>query len=132
MEGHDDQPTAGRQGRLGRRQPGLQLAQLVVDRDAQGLERPGRGMDRLAATSAQGLFDHGGEVEGAGERRLDPAAQDGRGDPARLPLVAILFQDMGQRAVIPGVDDVGGAVALDRDIRMSSGPSRMKEKPRSA
>ncbi|MNN24592.1 hypothetical protein D3C81_1380300 [compost metagenome] len=108
MEGDDDQTAAGRQRGLGGFQTALQLTQFVVDGDTQGLEHAGRGVDRRAATTAQGLFDHLGQIQGAAERLLDAAAQDGGGHPTRLTLVAVLLEDMGQRPVIPSVDEIGG------------------------
>ena len=49
MEGHHGEPPAGLEQPLGRDKAAKQLAELVVDRDAQGLEGPGRGMGQLAA-----------------------------------------------------------------------------------
>ena len=45
MERHDHQPAAGLEHALGRGRAGGELAQLVVDEDAQRLERAGRRMD---------------------------------------------------------------------------------------
>ena len=69
-------------------------------------------MDRGAAAAAQGLFDHLGQVQRPGERLFGAAPQDGGGDAARLALVAVELEDMGQRAVVPAVDDVRRGLAL--------------------
>ncbi|MNV96218.1 hypothetical protein D3C71_1911980 [compost metagenome] len=52
MESDDNQTPARSESRLCGFQTALQLAQLVVDGDAQRLEDAGRGMDRRAATTA--------------------------------------------------------------------------------
>jgi hypothetical protein len=54
---------------LGGGETGLQLFQLLVDRDAQPLERAGGRMDLGALAAAQGALDHVGQVQGAVERR---------------------------------------------------------------
>ncbi len=69
-------------------------------------------MNGGAASAAQSLFHHLGQIQRAGEGLLDPATQDGGRDPARLTLVAVELEDMGQRPVVPGIDDVGGGHAL--------------------
>ena len=45
MEGHDDEPPAGLQDALGRVQRAHELAELVVDGDAQRLEHARRRMN---------------------------------------------------------------------------------------
>ena len=68
-------------------------------------------MDRRPPAAAQRLFDHGSQIQRPLERLFHPAAQDGRGDPARLALVAVQFEDVSHRPVVPAVDDVGGGLA---------------------
>ena len=49
MERDDREPAAGHQQALGRREAAVELAQLVVDGDAQRLEGAGRGVDAAGA-----------------------------------------------------------------------------------
>ena len=63
----------------------LQLTQLVVGGDAQGLEGPSSGMNPTPPTRHGGR-DHLGQVGGSGERA---SSEDGLGDATRVPLFAV-------------------------------------------
>ena len=68
MERHHGKPAAGLQHALGGKQRLRQLAELVVDEDAQRLEDARRRMDLVARLAADMGFDGVGEVERALER----------------------------------------------------------------
>ncbi len=114
MEGDHHQPAALAQHLLGGLQTGLQFVQLGVDGDAQGLKGAGGRMHLGPAPAAQGALDGVGQVQGALERRLGPAAGQGGGDAARLALLTIEPENAGQLGRLGGVDQVGGALALAR------------------
>src|SRR3546814_17684326 len=71
VEGDHGEPAAGAEQRLGGRKAALQLAQLVVHVDAQGLEGARRGVDRptfaTRALLSLGLLPHPARPE---ERRV--------------------------------------------------------------
>jgi hypothetical protein len=69
-----------------------------------------------------------GELAGALDR---PRGDDRAGDAARLRLLAIAVDDVGDLGFVGLVEEVGGA-RPSWLMRMSSGPSAWKEKPRSA
>jgi hypothetical protein len=87
-----------RRGRSGRREQRLELAELVVHGDAQGLERAGRRVDAADAHRPHGAHDGAAEVERGLEltvrRPLDAA-----GDAARSALVAVAEDDVGELVV---------------------------------
>ena len=80
MEGHRDQPPAGAQDGFGRRQPGDQLAQLVIDEQPQRLKAARRRMLGVVVAAAEHARDEVGEFQRAVERRVITAADDGAGD----------------------------------------------------
>ena len=80
MEGDDGEPPARRQHALGRLQRALQLAELVVDGDAQGLERAGRGVDLVLLGPHHGADDVG-ELLGRGDRCELSRGDDGLATP---------------------------------------------------
>ena len=57
VEGHDRQTTARLEDPLGGGEPGLQLGQLFIDRDAQPLERAGGRMHLGPLAAAEGAFE---------------------------------------------------------------------------
>ncbi len=130
MEGDDGEPAAFRKQPLAGEQALDQLAELVVHRDAEGLEAARRRM-RVARLAADGLFDQARQLGGGGDRLRRACGNDRVRDTARFALLAIGEQQIGQVGFVERVDEIGGSLALPA-IRMSSGPSRMKEKPRSA
>ena len=88
MEGDDGEPAARRQQPLGGGQAAVELAELVVDRDAQRLEGAGRGIDAAGAGGTARRTSRG-ELAGAGERRLLAGGDDGAGDAAGEALLAV-------------------------------------------
>ena len=131
MEGHHHQPAARPQQALGGGEGAGQLDQLVVDEDAQRLEGAGRRVHPRPRRAADDAGDEVGEVERRLERLLLAPLADRPGDDARAALLAERRDDAGEVALVVGVDDIG-ADGPRCDMRMSSGPSCMKEKPRSA
>ena len=129
MEGHRHQPAAGAQHAFRGREAVAELAELVVDEQPQGLERPGGGMDvaRPAVHTPPTM-----SASPPWSRSAAPAA------PPRWP-----GRRHANAVPPPEEDDVGKAVfraaatisAADGPallMRMSSGPSCRNEKPRSA
>ena len=81
MEADDREPAAGPQhpDRCG--EGGLQLAELVVDGDAERLEDPLGGVTLAEPCRGRdGRLDHVDEVAGAGERPLGAPSHDGARD----------------------------------------------------
>ena len=114
MEGDHGQLPAGLQRAFGGHEPLVKFAVLVVDRDAQRLERARRRM-RLARLGArQAGFDDLGKAQGRGDRLLLARFHDGAGDAAAGALFAVVEQDVGDLHLGRGVHDVGGAFAVLR------------------
>src|SRR5262249_24661652 len=87
MERHDHQSTAGLEQVLGGGQAGGELSQLLIDEDAQRLERPSRRMDRAWAR----MHDPGddvGERTRRVDRRVATRGDDRAGNAARTALFA--------------------------------------------
>ena len=95
------------------RQGGGELLDLPVDRDAERLERPTRGVG-APRTSSHGAHDDAGQLVRAHDRRARARANDGRGDPARLGLLAVLEDQIGELLLRQLVDEVGGGRARRR------------------
>ena len=110
MEGDHGEPPARREHRLGAVQRPDQLAELVIDRDAQALEGPRRrmGAARLAPDDAG---DEIRELLGRRDRCLAPGFDDGARHGARASLLAIVVDDVGEHALIGLVDELGRALA---------------------
>ena len=111
---HGDPSAHGQ--RVDRRgQGGLPGGQLAVDLDPQGLEGP---LGRVPAAALRGGGDDRAEQldepAGGRERFGDAVLDDGAGDRAGEPFLAVLPQDPGQVVDVVGVEDVGrgGAVRL--------------------
>ena len=110
VEGDQNQPAAGPQQGGRRLEQPLDLAQLVIDRDAQRLEHLGcRRAAGLAA--ALGAGDHGGEVGGGGDRLLGASGDDGPGDAPGLRLVAEVEEELGERLLVQPGDELRGRLA---------------------
>src|SRR5512146_1664752 len=90
----DDRETAARPepsgGALEKRGEALEL---VVDRDAQGLEGAGRRMDRAAMARAGGAFDDPPQLRGGGQRTAAPGLHDCPRDPPRGAFLTELAND---------------------------------------
>ena len=87
------------------------LGQLLVDENAQRLERPGRRMD-LVRLGADHAPDDVGQRPGGVDRRILARGHDGAGDGARMPLLAELEDDVGEIALGGLRHHVGGARAF--------------------
>ena len=75
-----------------------QLVELVVDEDAQRLERPRRRMDRAGRACTTRADDLRQRPRGR-DRRLVARAHDGAGNGARAPLLAERRDDRGELAL---------------------------------
>jgi len=128
VKGDHGQTTAGTQRTLGRGQSLLELVELGVEVDANGLERARRWIAFLAGTETGGAADDGGELGGPFDRA---GRNDGASDRPRARLFAIVAQDPGDLGLVGRIRN-SAAVSPDLLMRMSSGPSAEKEKPRSA
>jgi hypothetical protein len=111
MKRHDREPPAGAQHALGGVERAHELAELVVDGDAQALEHAGRGVD------AAGLGpDEAGDELGELARRLDAALaaalDHGAGHRPRAALLAEMEEHVRELGLGGAVDEVGGAVAV--------------------
>src|SRR3546814_19252238 len=76
--------------------------------DADRLKALRRGVLRRAGGMAQRLADHRRQFTGARQR---PGSNDRPRDAARLTLVAIMIEDVGDLALVGAVEPVGGALA---------------------
>ena len=92
VEGDDGKAAAGREHLLGGRQPALELVKLLVHVDADRLEGARRRVLLRARLVAERLADDLGELAGPLDR---PRGDDRAGDPARLGLLAIMEDDVG-------------------------------------
>ena len=99
-------PTGQRVQRGGK--GAAQRVQFVVDRDPQRLEGAlGRMPAGAPGRSRNRLVQQGYQLCGRGERGAGALANDLRGDAACEPLLAVAVQDVRQRRLVVGVDDVG-------------------------
>ena len=98
MVAEDHEPAAGPEQVEGGREAGLERLELLVDRDAQRLEDPGRGVGpaRLARIGRRDLLDQGGKSLGRVDRRGPARVDDRPGDPRRLRLLAVATEERGQ------------------------------------
>ena len=109
MEGDDGKAAARCKHLFGGRQPALELAQFLVDVDPDRLEGAGRRVLLHSRMMAGRLAD---DLRQLG-RPFDRAAGDDRpGDPPRLPLLAIMEDDVGDLRLAGLVDEVGCALPL--------------------
>ena len=111
MEGDDGEPAAGLQRPLGGKQRAGELAELVIDEDAQRLEDAGGRVDLVLRIAADMRLDGVGKVERALERALLAPPLDHARDAAGMPLLAEEAEDACEVALLEAVDDVGGAHA---------------------
>jgi hypothetical protein len=112
VEGDRAEPAARAQQLPGQRQRGVELRQLVVDRDADRLEAA---LGRMPAGEARRRRDGGrdrvDELEGGVQR---PAAQDLRGDAVGVALLAVLAQHPRDAPPVPLVEQGGRGQRLRR------------------
>ena len=131
MERHDDEPAAGLEHALGGEQRLLQFVELFVDEDAQRLERARRRMD-FARTLAHHARDDLGERPRRRDRRVLARLDDGARDRAARMRSSPRTAMMRARSAGDARATTSAALGPSLPIRMSSGPSRRNEKPRSA
>ena len=110
MERHHHQPAAGLEHGFGGRQGGRQLGELLVDEDAQRLERAGRRMNGARPRPHHALDDVGERPRGA-DRRFAARRDDGAGDGAGVALLAERLDDVGEIALGRRRDHIGGGRA---------------------
>jgi hypothetical protein len=112
MESHRREPAARFEESLGGGKAAHELAKLVVDRNAQGLEGARRRMGHLAAPRRGDAGDEPGKLERRRKRLRWPVGDDGAGDAARGPLLAEVIEDVGDRRLVLVAEDVGGRAPL--------------------
>jgi hypothetical protein len=125
VEADHDQPATDGERLDGGGQRAGQHTELVVDLDAQGLERPLGGVAPGAPGGGRdGVADQLGQPGGAGERLPGPLPLDGGGDPAGEALLAVDPEHPGQVAAGVGVHDVGrgaGAAGVHPHVQRGVG-----------
>ena len=131
MEGHDHQASARLEHLFGRDQARGQFGKLLVDEDAQRLERAGGRVDGARPRVHDACDDVCERARGA-DRRIGTGGDDGAGDGARVAFFAEDRQDDSEVALGGRGHDIGRGRARREPMRMSSGPSWRKENPRSA
>ena len=109
----------------------VEVAELVVDRDPEGLEGPGRRVDR-APLAGHALADDLGEPGGRRDRLDPPRLDDPPGDPPAVPFLAILEDQPGQFLLVQVLTRSAAVGRASGSNRMSSGPSAAKLNPRCA
>jgi hypothetical protein len=127
MERDDGETAAGREQRLGADQPTVDLAELVVDVDAQRLERARRRVDDIGAALRCGGAAHDlGQFERAGDRPRGAGRHDGACDRPRPALLAIGEDEIGEIALVQLVDRLGGtrAGAVHAHVERAVGAER--------
>jgi len=107
MERDDDEPAAGRKQALGRNEPVREAAKLVVDEDAQRLERAGRRVN-VAGPSAHDAGDDRRELRRRADRLLAACGDDRPGDGARVAFLAERGDDRGKLPLRGARQDLGG------------------------
>ena len=130
MEGDDGKASTWLETAFGGSERVDKLAELVVDVDPQRLERPRRRMVVVATGTANLTLDEFGELVRRGDRIGLAARQIARaiavtGASAKLVRISASISS-GASAM------TSAALGPARDMRISSGPSAMNEKPRSA
>src|SRR2546430_15432893 len=123
MERDDGDPTTGTDDTHRRSQCALEVRELVVDRDAKGLENARRGVD-AARPPRLHAGDETAEVVGRPEWRFHAATDDRSRDARRLRLLAVLGEDTSKVLFSPAVHDVGRRLAKIRigtHVESSSG-----------
>jgi hypothetical protein len=123
LERDDREAATWPQEREGRGQAQAQVRELVVDRDAQRLEDPCRGIDGPRAL----LFDaehEPAEVVGLQEWLPRAAPHDGGGHAARFGFLAVAHEDVAQVFLLPAVHDVGRRLFQSRVGAHVQGSSR--------
>src|SRR5688572_25130371 len=94
MEGHDRQPPARAQRRLGRPEPADGLPELVVDGDPERLKAPRRRVRLARLRPRQLALDHARELQRRLERPRPTRRDDRPRDTPRCPLLAVLEENV--------------------------------------
>ncbi len=110
MERHHHQPAAGLEDPLRRGEAVGKLRQLVIDEQAQRLERAGGRMN-VAGPSVHDAGHDVGERPGGHDRPFSARRHDRAGDGAGAALLAQQENDVGEIALAAFRDHVGGAWA---------------------
>jgi hypothetical protein len=84
-------------------------------------------MNSRPSPAAQGVLHNFRQIEGAGERRLRPAANDETGDTARLTLFAIDFEDTRKLARLGLVDQIRGGRAIGAHAHVERSVAHQRE-----
>lgn len=105
MKSHHHQPAAWAQKTLRRLETTLELTQLVVHRNSQGLEGSGRGIARPLPPTFGTRHDRG-ERSGGGNGRHATRGYNSPSHRSRLGLVAVHEQQPRQRAFVHPVDQI--------------------------
>ncbi len=129
MERHDGEPPARHQQPLGRLQTAVELAELVVDGDAQRLKGAGRRVEPGLDSRHRGADDVG-ELEGALDRLALSRRDDGSGDPAGKALLAEVADQAGEIVLGKDGDEIGGALPGSAHAHVER-PVQAKRKPAS-
>src|SRR5438874_8615059 len=95
MEGDHREPATWFEQSLGSGKAALEFAKLVVDRDADRLERAGRRID-AAGLGRHDPADDRRELAGAPDRPLGAGGLDGAGDAPREAFLAIKIDEVGE------------------------------------
>src|SRR5205807_4425057 len=113
VEGDPSQPASWAEDAPGQWQRFVELIELVVDRDAKGLERPLGGMaGGESGRSRNRRLDHVDQLERALQRLVPALGDDGARDRSREALLAEVPQDTREAPLVPSVDDLGGRQLL--------------------
>src|SRR5206468_5280151 len=108
VKGDDRKSTARLQGALGGPETLLQLIELGVEVNADGLEGAGRRVALLALAESGGTADDRRELCGAFNRT---PGDDGAGDHPGARLLPIVAQDPGDLGLVGRVQKLGGSKA---------------------
>ena len=126
----------GAQAQERRVERGRELGELAVDVYSQRLKDARRGMlvalgAARAARAARNPLDQRGELQGALERARLPVGDDGARDARRQPLFAVIRGRCAMSSASDAPLTTSAALMPSPSLmRMSSGPSCMKLKPR--
>src|SRR5438093_6681585 len=116
VEGDDREPATGSKDPERGREAFLDVHELVVDGDAQGLEHARRRVDASAARLLHAR-DEAPEIRGRLERPLHPSARYGRGDARGLGLLAVFGEDARELALVVAVHHL---VRGHREVRVGA------------
>ena len=129
MERNDREPAARRENPLGRFEAAEQLAELVIDHNAQRLEGARRRMGRFARPRRRDAGDHFGELERRDIGRRLAVGDDRAGDAARGALLAALgLVELHRRDADVERDAVDGGEAAAAGDRVELGEAALDQR----